>query len=55
MGFAGRVSALLFLLVAGAVANDQVFTTSGERRGAALDLTSTIDYPPPSHSLKKTQ
>ncbi|OEL27873.1 Protein OS-9-like protein [Dichanthelium oligosanthes] len=29
MGFAGRVSALLFLLVAGAVATDQIFTASG--------------------------
>lgn len=29
MGFAGWVSMLLFLLVAGAVANDQIFTTSG--------------------------
>nr|CAB3470982.1 unnamed protein product [Digitaria exilis] len=29
MGFAGRVSALLLLLVAGAVASDQIFTASG--------------------------
>ena len=50
MGFAGRVSTLLFLLVAGAVANDQIFTTSGERRGATLDLTRAIGYPPPKHT-----
>ena len=47
MGFAGRVSALLFLLVAGAVATDQIFTSSGERRGAALDLTGAIEVPRP--------
>jgi hypothetical protein len=47
MGFAGWVSMLLFLLVAGAVANDQIFTTSGERHGTALDLTSAIQFPHP--------
>jgi hypothetical protein len=44
MGFAGRVSALLFLLVAGAVANDQIFTTSGERWISPAPL---ITPPPP--------
>ena len=50
MGFASRVSVLFFILVTGAVANDQIFTTSGERRGATLDLTSAIGYPPPKHT-----
>ena len=31
MGFAGRVSALLLFLVAGAVASDQIFTASGAK------------------------
>jgi len=44
MGFASRVSVLFFILVTSAVANDQIFTTSGERRGAALDLTGPIEF-----------
>lgn len=51
MGFAGRVSALLLLLFAGAVASDQIFTASGEHRGAAPNLTGTLLNPHPLKPL----
>jgi hypothetical protein len=51
MGFAGGVSALLLFLVAGAVASDQIFTASGERRWAALNLTGALLNPHPVKSL----
>ena len=47
MGFAGGVSALLLLLVVRAVASDQIFTASGERRWAALNLTGVLLNPHP--------
>jgi hypothetical protein len=41
MGFAGRVSALLLFLVAGAAASDQIFTASGAKSDPVVLLNPT--------------
>ncbi|KAJ1260097.1 hypothetical protein BS78_10G206100 [Paspalum vaginatum] len=47
MGFTGRVPALLFLLVAGAVATDQIFTTTGVPFGrTSREPRYTVEFHP---------